>query len=503
MERRQQTASPHLGTSPHDGRQTVTARDIRQSPPVALAPQAWLRLVFVGLGISVVPLDTSVNIAFPDITGGFGLPLSMIQWVIICYVLTNAGPLLAFGRVGDMWSHARVFRAGLAWSVGAFLLCAAAPSFAWLLFFRFLQGIGAALIISCAPALVTALYPQARRSQALGAFTLIFALGSALGPLIGGALVTRWGWPAVFWFRAPIALTSLLLARGLPRGARRDGAQRFDIAGALLLAAGLATLLFGCNAIGRVSAGAWRGLLLFPAAAACFAGFAWWEGRVAEPIVRIELFRRASFALVNVGSILIYLVSFTVMLIGPFFIKPNIIARYGGEWGGFLAGVVLGSGFIAMSLAAPLAGRLVARFGAARMAPLSALLTGAGLFLVGQWGPQTPAVAMIAVLALQGVGTGLFQVAYMELVLSASPEADRGVAGSLSMLTRTVGVVIAASLLTVAFQAIANGLRSGGASGPQAFLGAYHLVFHGAGIAAVMTGGLIAWAVRRLRASGL
>src|ERR1700693_1780855 len=170
----------------------------------------WLRLVLVGLGISVVPLDTAVNISFPDITGSFGLPLPMIQWVVICYVLTYAALMLAFGRIGDIAGHARVFRAGLAWSVVAFLLCAAAPSFGWLLFCRFLQGIGAGLVISCAPALVTGPYPGERRAHAIGIFTLIFALGSALGPLIGGAMVPRWGWPAVFWFRAPIALASLL-----------------------------------------------------------------------------------------------------------------------------------------------------------------------------------------------------------------------------------------------------------------------------------------------------
>ena len=77
----------------------------------------------------MVPLDTAVNIAFPDITGSFGLPIPMIQWVVICYVLTHAGLMLAFGRVGDIWGHARVFRAGLVWNIAAFLLCAAAPSF--------------------------------------------------------------------------------------------------------------------------------------------------------------------------------------------------------------------------------------------------------------------------------------------------------------------------------------------------------------------------------------
>src|SRR6266849_6742266 len=239
----------------------------------------WLRLVLVGLGISVVPLDTAVNIAFPDITGSFGLPIPMIQWVVICYVLTHAGLMLAFGRVGDMWSHGRVFRAGLLWSVVTFLLCAAAPSFGWLLFFRFLQGIGAGLIISCAPALVTSLYPEARRSHALGIFTLMFALGSAVGPLIGGALVARWGWPGVFWFRAPIALTSLLFLRGLPRGTGAGGDQRFDVAGAALLASGLAGFLLAINALPRLRDGDYLALFLVPADAIGVVAFVWWEGR--------------------------------------------------------------------------------------------------------------------------------------------------------------------------------------------------------------------------------
>ena len=141
------------------------------------------RVALVGLGTSVVPLDSAVNIAFPDITASFGLPIQQIQWVVICYVLTHASLMLAFGRVGDIFGHARVFRAGLLWNGAAFLCCAAAPSFGWLLFCRILQGIGAALILSCAPALVTSLFPEDRRSTALSVFTAMHALGSAAGPL--------------------------------------------------------------------------------------------------------------------------------------------------------------------------------------------------------------------------------------------------------------------------------------------------------------------------------
>src|SRR5437764_6242282 len=449
-----------------------------------------LRLVLVGLGISVVPLDTAVNIAFPDITGSFGLPIPMIQWVVICYVLTHAGLMLAFGRVGDMWSHGRVFRAGLLWSIAAFLLCAAAPSFGWLLFFRFLQGIGAGLIISCAPALVASLYPEARRSHALGIFTLMYALGSAVGPLIGGALVARWGWPAVFWFRAPIALTSLLLLRGLPQRAEPGRAERFDIVGALLLAFGLASLLLAINALPRVAEGNYLGLAMLALASVSLVGFVAWESRAAQPIIQIQLFRSARFVLVNLASALMYLMTFSVMLIGPYF-----LVRYTGL-SLFEAGFALASGFIAMAAASPLAGALVARLGPEWIAPLGALATGVGLFSVGSWHPDTPTRLMVLSLALQGLGTGLFQVAYMEIVMAASPLAHRGVAGSLSMLTRTIGVVTGAALLTLGFQAIQTVALGSGAAEHEAFLTAFRTMFRLAGIAAGLTGVLIAWAAR-------
>jgi EmrB/QacA subfamily drug resistance transporter len=449
----------------------------------------WLRLMLVGLGISVVPLDTAVNIAFPDITGSFGLPIPMIQWVVICYVLTHAGLMLAFGRVGDMWSHGRVFRAGLAWSVVAFLLCAAAPSFGWLLFFRFLQGIGAGLIISCAPALVTSLYPEERRSHALGIFTLMFALGSAAGPLIGGALVAHWGWRGVFWFRAPIALTSLLFLRRLPQRPSAGHDQRFDIVGAVLLAIGLTGLLLAFNTLPRLKDGDYLALLLLPVAAASLIAFVCWEARAAQPIVRIELFRNAPFALINLGWSLINLVAFSVMLIGPYFLVPKL--------GLLKASLVLASGFITMAVASPAAGTVVARLGPRWMAPCGALLTGVGLFSVGSWQPDTSIELMLLSLGLHGVGMGFFQVAYMELVMAALPLAQRGIAGSLSMLTRTIGTVTGAAVLMLGFQAIADAARAGGAGDAQAFLDAFHAMFRIAGITAALIGVLMAWSARR------
>ncbi|HXP05173.1 MAG TPA: MFS transporter [Stellaceae bacterium] len=467
-------------------RRGISTSESTALPPAAhdiaerqtLAPGHGSRLVMLGLGMSVVPLDTAVNIAFPDITGSFGLPISMIQWVVICYVLTYAALMLAFGRIGDIAGHARVFRAGLGWSVVAFLLCAASPSFGWLLFCRFLQGIGAGLVISCAPALVTGLYPEARRAHAIGVFTLIFALGSALGPLIGGAMVARWGWPAVFWFRAPIALASLLSLRGLPPPRASTG-ERFDVLGALLLAVGLTALLFGINAASRV--GGIEPAALLAAAVASLALFVWWERRAARPVVRIEMFRDIGFTAVNLVTVLMYLATFSVLLFVPYFFARFALMPLP------MAGAVLAVGSATMALAAPGAGWLIARVAAERVAALGLLTVGGGLFLIGLWGAEVSPAVMMATLAVQGLGVGLFQTAYMDIVMRSSPVSDRGVAGSLAILTRTIGTVTGAALLTLLFHVVQAADTAAG------FLDAFRAVFRLVGIAVAVSVVAIPW----------
>jgi EmrB/QacA subfamily drug resistance transporter len=449
-----------------------------------------LPLMLIGLGTSVVALDTAVNIAFPDITASFGLPIAMIQWVVIAYVLTYASLMLACGRAGDVFSHGRVFRIGLLWCSAAFLLCAAAPSYPWLLFFRFLQGIGAGLVISVAPALVTGLFPEQHRSRALGAFTMMFALGSAVGPLLGGVLVHLWGWPAVFWFRAPIALAALLFRESRPALPHPRRREPLDAPGAILLALAISTLLLAVNQAQRLSRHDYAALPLAAAALAGAALFLYRESRIAEPIVHLEFFRNAGFALINLANILTNLTGFAVLLFVPYY-----LVRFTGLPLA-AAGAVLAASFAGMVAVSPLAGRIVERVPPDRAAAAGAVLAGAGLWLVASWTPDMPAetALILGVLLLQGLGMGLFQVSYMEVVMRTLPRHQRGVAGSLAMLTRTLGIVGGATLLTLVFDAAAAP-----ADGPAAFLAAFRTTFHFAGLVCAASGAL---AVRRPLARG-
>jgi len=478
-----------MNTAPHVPAEATPKTGVAARP--GMTARQGLRLVLIGLGTSVVPLDSAVNIAFPDITARFGPPIEMIQWVVICYVLTHAALMLAFGRLGDVFGHGRVFRAGLLWNAVAFICCAAAPSFGWLLFCRFLQGIGAALILSCAPALVTGLFPEDRRSRALGMFTMMYALGSAAGPLLGGVLVDFWRWPAVFWFRAPIAVTALVFLAGLPAAPRRGPREPVDIVGAGLLALAISTLLLTLNQLQHPGRQLFALLAFSAIAAAGFFGFVRWERWVAQPIVNLDFFRAGSFAAINGATVSVYLTSFAVMLLAPYYLVRFTDLPLP------LAGAVLAASSIGSIAASPLAGRIIERVPAARVAALGALLNGAGLSLIGVWDAGSPLVVVVAPLLLQGFGVGLFQVAYMDLVMGTLPPQHRGVAGSLAMLTRTLGVVSGATLLTLVFHGLEGSpLVSGGATA-DGFLSAFRATFRLAGIVSAVTGVVAVWLARR------
>lgn len=433
----------------------------------------------IGLGTATAQLDTSVNIAFPAITRGFELSIGDIQWVVICYVLTYASLLLALGRIGDTIGHAVVYRAGLICSAVALLLVSCAPSYGAMLVFRCLQGIGAALVMSCGVALVTSLYGEERRSRALGIYTMMMALGWMLGPLLGGALTATWDWPAVFWFRIPVAIAALLLLRGLPAAPPRLTSERFDIPSGIALALGLVTMLMAINRVREFSA-VWLGLLSVVA----FAGFAFRQSRTARPIIAMDVLKRPGFTLLNFVSVLANLAAFSVWLLVPYYLArmPGYTLTEGGA--------ILAAGAAGAALAAPIGGRLTGRlFSSERLAIAGAAIIGAGLLLLGAWTEQTPTALRVTGLIVQGIGLGLFQLAYSDIVTATLPLTERGVAGSLALLTRTLGTVTAASVFFLVFEIV---------QAAHGFFEAFQQTFQLAAVLAFVAAGLLMLAPRKI-----
>jgi EmrB/QacA subfamily drug resistance transporter len=420
------------------------------------------RVLVVCLGTLVVPLDSMVNLDFPSIIHRFDLGIPEIQWLVISYTLTHASLLLVFGRIGDMVGHRRIFLFGTGWSGVAFVLCGAAPSYGWLLFARCLQGVGAGLVLSCGAALVTGFVAEERRARVLGLYTMMFGLGSALGPLIAGVIVSRWGWSAVFWARAPIALASCALGFVLPAPpvAGAHARERFDTLGAALLVVTIGTLLLTVNR------------LRTPGVAAAFAvvmlgslwGFVRQERRVQRPIIDLRLFRIGGFAAVNLGHVLMNLAGFAIMLLMPFYLDG--VAGLPAP----ALGLVLATASLGMVLAAPIAGRLAGRLDPRRVTVAGALFAALGLGLIAALAGRVGVGVLALAMFVQGFGQGLFQVAYFDIVTGTIPRRDRGVAGSLGMLTRTGGVVLGATVLMLAFQTLRGVAEVQGGTDAAAFL---------------------------------
>lgn len=405
-------------------------------------------LLVVGLGTAVVPLDASVNVAFPQIMAHFGLDIPAIRFVVISYVLIYASLTLAFGRIGDLLGYRLVFLLGCLVSFLAFIGCTWAPSFGWFLAGRAVQGVGAALVLSVGPALATMLLPESRRAEALGWYSMMMALAAAAGPLLAGVLLAEWGWSAVYGFRIPIALAGFLLAFGLPDRPAQAARTPFDLLGALLLALAIGALVLLLDLLRGLPNG--RAALI---AAVFFAGasmsaFVWRQSVAVAPILRLGVFRQPGVARINIANMLVSLGWFAVPLLLPFYLN-----RFSGlsvpAGGALLAVGPLGSIF-----AAPLAGRMAGRISSRLLAQTGAALVGLALAAVALVGPGAPLAWLAGAMLAQGVGIGLFQVATLDILTGSLPQADRGVAGSLGMVTRTIGTLSGASLLMLAFQSV-------------------------------------------------
>jgi MFS family permease len=436
-------------------------------------------LLIVGLGTLVVPLDSAVNIDFPAIVARFGLPIPMIQWIVISYVLTQTSLMLTFGRIGDMLGYRRVFLCGTAVSTLAFIACALSPTYAILLGARVAQGVGAGLILSCGPALATSLFPEAMRTQILARYMMMFGIGSALGPSVFGSLIERFGWSAVFSFRAPIAAAAFLLAWSLPRPARGEP-EPFDAAGGALLALALSFMLLALN---RLRPPGPETVVFAVAAVAGFVLFYRQERRAPKPIIDFSTFRDVDFTVINVSNALINLSAFCVMLLAPFYLSriPGLSLP--------AAGLVLAASPGGTILAAPMAARLARGHKPRLVALMGTALSGAGLFGISLSGSTADIPILVLSMVIQGIGIGLFQVAYFDIVTGAIPVHNRGVAGALGMATRSIGTVTGATVLMLIFQ----GLQSQGA---DRFMPAFQITFR---IAAAIPAAIIMFDLRRGR----
>ncbi len=401
-------------------------------------------------------LDTALNIAFPDLTAHFGLEVSGLQWVVVCFVLAYGGSLLGAGQLGDRFGPDRVLAAGASSATLALVLCAMAPTFEIFLVGRAFQGVSTALVMASAPALITLSAGDDTKGHAIGRFQTSAAIGLAIGPIIGGPLVRAGGWPAVFWFRVPLSALLLVLSLRMVTSRRPTARPPTDVAGGLLFTVVLTAGLLAING-GRTLGWASPAVL----GAALVAAIALWliprvAARTDHPLLDPGLLHQRDFMSANVLAITSNGAMFATWLLLP----ALLVDQFG--WNVLSAGCCLALSPAATALVAPKAGRRADR---GRSGPLVvgglAVMAGsmAVLGIVGgttDGGIDAAARAFAIVIGLLGVGAGLgaFAVPNMKTIMHALPANQQGVAGGLALLTRTAGIVTAVAASSALFDAI-------------------------------------------------
>ena len=424
----------------------------------------------LSLAILLSSLGTSIaNVALPTLAEAFAAPFGEVQWVVLAYLLASTVLIVGIGRLGDLFGRRRLLSAGLALFTATSALASLAPTLPFLLAARAVQGLGAAAMMALAMAFVSETVPRERIGSAMGLLGTMSAVGTALGPSLGGLLIAGFGWPAIFLVAVPFGLAAFVLVwRFLPADRAVAAAGRFDFPGASLLAATLTAYALAMT-VGKGAFGPLN-VALLAASAAGTALFVLRQQRAAAPLIRPAAFRRKGFRTSLAANGLVATVMMATLVVGPFYLARALGLGPAG------VGFVLAVGPFVSVVSGVLAGRLVDRFGARQMglAGLAAMLAGAaGLSVLSALFGLAGYVAAITVLT---PGYQLFQAANNAAVMTGIAAQERGVTSGLLALSRNLGLITGASLMGAVF-ALAVGTKAVTDADPTAIATGMHVTF--------------------------
>jgi EmrB/QacA subfamily drug resistance transporter len=418
------------------------------------APRRRIVLAACVLASSMAFIDSSVlTVALPSLRAAFAADFGTVQWVMNGYLLALAALTLIGGALADAHGKARMLVIGCLMFGAVSAACAAAPSVGWLIGARVIQGTAAALLTPASLALIGATYPKDERAGAVGVWAAASALTSAAGPVVGGWLTERYGWPPVFWINPPLAIVAVALL-WLSAPADRVEPRRFDFVGAVLIALSLAALTWSLSQIGHSdprTAGAFglnTGALAAGALSlAGLGGYAAWERVSSHPMTPPRLAQNRAFVGLNAATLLIYS-GLAIM----FFLLPFELEDRRG-----LSPASVGLAFLPFSLGVGLLSRffggLADSFGARRMLVAGAAGASAAYIwmALGQGAALFPGV--IAPQALLGISFAVLVAPLTASVLSSVTSSDEGLASginnAISRVAQLAGVAIAAGLATL------------------------------------------------------
>ena len=446
-------------------------------------------LAITSLALFMVSLDNLVvTTALPVIRRDLHATISQLEWTVNAYTLTFAVLLLTGAALGDRFGRRRLFVLGMLLFTGASAFAALSTSANALDIARAVQGVGGAIVTPLTLTLLSAAVPKERRGLALGIWGGIGGLAVALGPLVGGAIVSGVSWHWIFWVNVPIGLVLAPLAYSRLEESH-GGDRALDLPGLGLASTGLLGIVWGLvrgNDHGWTSAG-----IVVPIVAGVLlvAAFVAWELRASSPMLPMQFFRDRTFTLTNVASLFMFFGMFGSI----FFLAQYFQTAQG--YSPLQSGLRILPWTAMPMIVAPIAGALSDRIGGQRLMAAGLALQSAGvLWIAAVSTPTTPYIDFVGPFVLSGIGMGLFFAPVANVVLSSVRPDHEGKASGATNAIRELGGVFGVAVLAAVFSHV------GGYQTSESFVhGLTTAVYIGGALVAV---GAVAAALIRPRVAG-
>jgi EmrB/QacA subfamily drug resistance transporter len=415
----------------------------------------WYVLGTVCIGAFMGQLDASiVTLALPGLGEDLHASVGAVEWVSLAYLLVLVCSVVGVGYLADRIGRKLLYVYGFGLFTASSLACGLAPSLEWLIIARVVQGLGAAMLQANSVALIAEALPRKMLGRGIGVQGAAQAIGLALGPALGGVLLSLGGWRLIFLINLPAGLLGLTLGLVLlPRSkVTREPGAHFDLGGAVLLAGAVgSSMLLLSLAHGLGYASPILGGLLVMSVACAFA-FSRHERNASSPLVDLGLIGRPGMSIGLASGLVSYLVMFGTLLVVSYSLAEQHV-------GFALAGLEVAALPVALGLAAPIAGRLSDRLGGSRLTVAGLLLTSVGLFALA---PQGNGPGQIAALAVTGIGLGVFTPANNASIMIKAPRGRTSVVSALMNMTRGLGTALGIALAALIYSGASHGAHATG-----------------------------------------
>ena len=402
----------------------------------------WKVFLYTSIGVLIVFSNmTTMDVALPSIVRYFQASPSQANWVLLGYMLTNTVMILAFGRLADIFGRKKLYLIGIAMFTFSSLGCGFSWSANSLIFFRVLQAIGAASVVTNTTALLVDAFPPQRMSLVLGLNVSVAAGSSICGPLIGGALVSWLGWRALFLANVPLGMYSLIAGMRILKTRLPESRETFDLAGSLLSLLALGSLVMAISEGGSLG---WSHPLIlggFGLALVAGAGFVQTQLKRTHPLIDLTILKNPDLVFAYYGNFVMALVQMATLLLISLFLQAVF------EMNALSAGIHITSLAAGLMGSTPIAATLIGR-----VAPRRVAATGMSIIVLGLLGMSIEFSThldnrrIMALMAVIGIGIGLFMTPNTTSIMSSVSPERRGIANGLRSMMQNMGFVVGTAL---------------------------------------------------------